>query len=396
MTPASLFLVLGALSLVLALIALGVRLLKGAGVAHADTVPMRVVGRVGLGPRQGLATVRVGRRLMVVSVGEGGVRHVCDMEPDGALAESATTDSLDAGPAHSVIPGPWRRLIRAGGGALVLALLLAGPGASGAAAQGVAPPAVGSAPAGGQGVGVQDVSPGEAPAPDALSALSDALPDMQLAVGDEEGLRLSGTVGTVLVIGLLAMLPTLLLLMTSFTRILVVLHFLRQALGTQTAPPTQMIAALALLLTAFVMAPTLGRVNETAIRPWTDGQMDEVAMMAAAAGPFREFMAIHVRESDLATFVNMSTAPAPQTIDDVPLITLVSAFAISELRTAFQIGFVLFLPFLVIDLVVAAVLMSLGMFMLPPVMVSLPFKLLLFVLVDGWALVIQSLVASFG
>jgi flagellar biosynthesis protein FliP len=203
-------------------------------------------------------------------------------------------------------------------------------------------------------------------------------------------------VGTVLVIGLLAMLPTLLLLMTSFTRVLVVLHFLRQALGTQTAPPAQMIAALALLLTAFVMAPTLERVNETAIRPWVDGEMDEATMMATAVGPFRDFMASHVRESDLATFLDMGHGAPPETMDDVPLITLVSAFAISELRTAFQIGFVLFLPFLVIDLVVAAVLMSLGMFMLPPVMVSLPFKLLLFVLVDGWALVVHSVVASFG
>jgi flagellar biosynthetic protein FliP len=376
--------VIGALCLVLGVIAVGVRLLKGRTVGASGTeLPMEVVGRVGVGPRQGLVTVRVADRLIVVSVGDGGVHPVCELDDDAAPPVTAE------GPApRGALPRSWQRILRSAGAAVLALGLALGQGAvpTPASAQTADPPAAAAS----------EVA--EPSSQDALGAFGDALPDMQLRVGgeDEDGLRLSGTVGTVLVIGLLTMLPTLLLLMTSFTRVLVVLHFLRQALGTQTAPPAQLIAALALLLTGFVMAPTLSRVNTVAIEPWMDGQMDEAAMLSNAADPFRDFMASHVRESDLATFIDMGRGPVPETIDDVPLITLVSAFAISELRTAFQIGFVLFLPFLIIDLVVAAVLMSLGMFMLPPVMVSLPFKLLLFVLVDGWALVVHSVVASFG
>ncbi|MBX6364081.1 MAG: flagellar type III secretion system pore protein FliP [Gemmatimonadetes bacterium] len=199
----------------------------------------------------------------------------------------------------------------------------------------------------------------------------------------------------VLFIGLLATLPALLLLMTSFTRILIVLHFLRQALGTQTAPPSQLLAALALLLTGFVMAPTLARVNEQALRPWMDGQIDQATMMKTAVVPFREFMLRQTPEKDLAKFVEMSGQPAPARAADVSLPVLMSAFATSELRAAFQMGFAIFLPFIVVDLVVSAVLTSMGMFMLPPTMIALPCKLLLFVLVDGWGLVFQSLVTSF-
>ena len=374
--------VFGGLFLVLALIAVGVRLFQGATWTprRGQELPMRVVSRVSLGPKQGLAAVQVGDRVMVVSVGDGGVHQVCELDelPEPAPETASGTPVTGA---------PFQRLLRLAGGT-GLSILLAG-----ILLAGVAAPAMAQAPDAVQGASAAAAAADSA---DALSALGNALPQMQLQVGQEEGLRLSGTVGTVLVIGLLTLLPTLLLLMTSFTRILVILHFLRQALGTQTAPPAQMIAALALLLTGFVMAPTLGRVNEVALEPWMDGQIDEATMMSSAAGPFRDFMATHVRESDLATFLEMSGGPAPESLDDVPLVTLVSAFAISELRTAFEIGFVLFLPFLIIDLVVAAVLMSLGMFMLPPVMVSLPFKLLLFVLVDGWALVVHNVVASFG
>ncbi|HEV2641496.1 MAG TPA: flagellar type III secretion system pore protein FliP [Candidatus Elarobacter sp.] len=234
--------------------------------------------------------------------------------------------------------------------------------------------------------------------PGADAMLTKLAPQMDLRMGggkNDGGLHLSGTVGIVVMMGLLTLLPTMLLLMTGFTRILIVLHFLRQALGTQNAPPSQLIAALALILTGFVMAPTLNKVNETALQPWMDGKIEQAEMMKTAVVPFREFMLKHTRDHDLQVFIDMSAGPQPQNENDIPLVTLVSAFATSELRTSFQIGFALFLPFIIIDIVVASVLMSMGMFMLPPAMISLPFKLLLFVLVDGWTLVIQSLVTSF-
>ena len=223
------------------------------------------------------------------------------------------------------------------------------------------------------------------------------MPQVDVKLGDEKdgGLRLNGTVGIVVMMGLLTLLPTLLLMMTGFTRILIVLHFLKQAMGTQSAPPAQLLGALALLLTGFVMAPTLSQVNERAITPWLDGKMTQVDMMKAGVIPMREFMYKQTRESDLKTFIEMSRLPRPNTADDVPLHVLMSAFVASELRTAFQIGFAIYLPFIIIDAVVASVLMSMGMFMLPPAMISLPFKLLLFVLVDGWSLTISSLVQSF-
>jgi flagellar biosynthetic protein FliP len=225
--------------------------------------------------------------------------------------------------------------------------------------------------------------------------LARQLPSMDLQIGEEEGLSISGPVGTVLFIGFLTLLPTVLLMMTGFTRILVVLHLLKQAMGTQTAPPAQLLAAMALLLTGFVMAPTLAEVNRTALGPWMDGEMDEVEMLTTASGPFRTFMLGATREEDLSNFMDMHGGEPPETVDQIPLVVLASAFVTSELRHAFQIGFALFLPFVVLDIVVASVLMSMGMFMLPPVMVSLPFKLLLFVLVDGWSLVVGGLVQSF-
>jgi flagellar biosynthesis protein FliP len=195
--------------------------------------------------------------------------------------------------------------------------------------------------------------------------------------------------------GLLSLLPVLLLMMTGFTRILIVLHFLKQALGTQTTPPGQLVAAMALMLSGFVMAPTLKEVNSTALEPWMDGKIEQVEMMQRAVVPFKTFMLEQVRDQDLQTFVDLADAPEPATREAVPLVILMSAFVTSELRTAFQIGFALFLPFIVIDVVVSSVLMSMGMVMLPPAMISLPFKLLLFVLVDGWGLVITGLVQSF-
>jgi flagellar biosynthesis protein FliP len=230
------------------------------------------------------------------------------------------------------------------------------------------------------------------------SMLSKLAPQMELKVGGNaqgEGLRMSGTVGVVIMMGLLSLLPALLLMMTGFTRILVVLHFLKQALGTQSAPPGQLLAAMALLLTGFVMAPTLKEVNSNALEPWMAGQIEQVEMMSRATGPFKTFMLAQVRDQDLQTFVDLADIAQPATREAVPLTILMSAFVTSELRTAFQIGFALFLPFIVIDVVVSSVLMSMGMMMLPPAMISLPFKLLLFVLVDGWGLVVTGLVQSF-
>jgi len=229
-------------------------------------------------------------------------------------------------------------------------------------------------------------------------AIMRMMPQMDVKLGgdgENGGLRLNGTVGIVVMMGLLTLLPTLLLMMTGFTRILIVLHFLKQAMGTQSAPPAHLLAGMALLLTGFVMTPTLTQVNREAIEPWLDGKMSQVEMMKTGVKPMREFMLRQTRESDLKTFVEMSRMPRPNTVDDVPLHVLMSAFVASELRTAFQIGFAIYLPFIIIDAVVASVLMSMGMMMLPPAMISLPFKLLLFVLVDGWTLTITSLVQSF-
>ena len=230
------------------------------------------------------------------------------------------------------------------------------------------------------------------------SMLAKLAPQMELKVGGNaqgEGLRMSGTVGVVVMMGLLSMLPVLLLMMTGFTRILVVLHFLKQALGTQSAPPGQLLAAMALLLSGFVMAPTLKDVNKNALEPWMEGKIEQVEMMSRAVVPFKAFMLRQVRDQDLQTFVDLAEIPQPESREAVPLTILMSAFVTSELRTSFQIGFALFLPFIVIDVVVGSVLMSMGMVMLPPAMISLPFKLLLFVLVDGWGLVVTGLVQSF-
>jgi flagellar biosynthetic protein FliP len=177
---------------------------------------------------------------------------------------------------------------------------------------------------------------------------------------------------------------------------LIVLHFLRSALGTQTTPPGQLLVAIAVLLTGVVMAPTLERANQTALQPYLEGRMTQVDAYKAAILPFRDFMLANTRTDDLGTFATMTGETDVQSVEELSTVAVMAAFVISELKTAFQIGFVIFLPFTVVDLVVASVLMSMGMFMLPPVMISLPFKLLLFVLADGWTLVVQNLVASFN
>ena len=211
-----------------------------------------------------------------------------------------------------------------------------------------------------------------------------------------EGPTSTGRIVQIIVmVTVLALAPSILVMVTSFTRIVVVLSFLRTAMGTQSAPPNTVIVSLALFLTGFVMAPVLEQVYAGGIRPLIDGEISEQQAFDVAIVPVREFMLVHVREQDLKLFVDMAGSEA-QTAEEAPLTALVPAFMISELRRAFEIGFLIFLPFLVIDMVVASVLMSMGMMMLPPVMISLPFKLIFFVLVDGWYLVAGSLVESFN
>ncbi|MGO0121707.1 flagellar type III secretion system pore protein FliP [Desulfothermobacter acidiphilus] len=198
-----------------------------------------------------------------------------------------------------------------------------------------------------------------------------------------------------LLLTILSLVPAILILMTSFTRIVIVLSLLRNALGTHQAPPNQVLVGLALFLTVFIMAPVYERINREAIQPYLANQITRQEAEVRGLAPVKEFMLRQVREKDLALFVNLAHIPQPVDREAIPLRVLIPAFLISELKTAFAMGFLLYLPFLVIDMVVASVLMSMGMFMLPPVMISLPFKLLLFVLVDGWYLVVKSLVESF-
>ena len=200
----------------------------------------------------------------------------------------------------------------------------------------------------------------------------------------------------VALVTLLAIAPSAVVMMTSFTRIVVVLSLLRSAIGTQTAPPNMVIVSLALFLTAFVMTPTLREAYRAGVEPLVAGQITPQEAFERGTGPLRTFMLRQVREKDLQLFVDMSREPPPATPAATPLQVLVPAFMISELRRAFEIGFLLFVPFLIIDLVVASILMSVGMMMLPPATVALPFKLIFFVLVDGWTLVAGSLVQSFG
>lgn len=198
----------------------------------------------------------------------------------------------------------------------------------------------------------------------------------------------------IVLLTLLSFIPAILLSMTCFTRLIVVFHFLRQALGTQEAPNTQVLVGLALFLTMFVMAPVGVRVHGEALRPMMDGQITQGEAFERALVPIRSYMLKHTRERDLVLFLRMSGAPRPKTPDDIPTTVLVPAHMISELKTAFQIGFVLFIPFLIIDMAAASVLLSMGIMQLPPVVVSMPLKLLLFVMVDGWYLIVGSLVKS--
>jgi flagellar biosynthetic protein FliP len=208
--------------------------------------------------------------------------------------------------------------------------------------------------------------------------------------------QVSTTLQLLFLLTILSLAPAILVMVTSFTRIIVVLGLLRQALGTQQMPPNQVLVGLALFLTFFVMAPTYNEVNQRALQPYLQKTLSHEQAFEQGVVPVREFMLKQTREKDLGLFVHLSKIPAPRGPDDVPTHVLIPAFMISELKTAFQIGFVIFIPFLIIDMVIASALMSMGMLMLPPIFISLPFKIILFVLADGWFLVVGSLVRSFG
>ncbi|MDD3148289.1 MAG: flagellar type III secretion system pore protein FliP [Candidatus Riflebacteria bacterium] len=195
---------------------------------------------------------------------------------------------------------------------------------------------------------------------------------------------------------IMSLAPSILIMLTSFTRTIIVLSFVRRALGTQQEPSNQIIIGLALFITFFTMSPVIDQVYQKSFKPYVDRDINYVEAYNQAITPIRDFMFKHTRKADLAMFAGMENGPKPQTRDDLSTISLIPAFITSELRTAFQMGVVIYLPFLVIDMIVASILMSMGMMMLPPVMISLPFKILLFVMVDGWNLVIRSIVASFG
>lgn len=208
--------------------------------------------------------------------------------------------------------------------------------------------------------------------------------------------NVSSAIQILLLVTVLSLAPAVLVMVTSFTRTIIVLSLVRNAIGIPQLPPNQVLIGLALFLTVFVMAPTVKVVNDEAIQPYMNGQITQAQAMENAELPLRDFMFSQVRESDVALFMRLSGNPKPNNVEAVPTYVLIPAFIISELKTAFQMGFVIFVPFLIIDLVVSSALLSVGMMMLPPVIVSLPFKILLFVLVDGWALIIGSLVGSFG
>ncbi|HTL12611.1 MAG TPA: flagellar type III secretion system pore protein FliP [Bdellovibrionota bacterium] len=223
------------------------------------------------------------------------------------------------------------------------------------------------------------------------------MPSLSLSFGNsQKPADLVSVLRIVIMLTVLTLAPAILIMMTSFTRIVVVMSFVRQALGTQQMPPNQLIVGLSLFLTFFVMAPTWDKIQAEAVQPYLAEKIDQPTAFANAEAPIRQFMFAQTREKDLELFLSLAKSAKPKNRDEVPTHVLIPSFVISELKTAFQVGFMLYLPFLVLDMVVASVLMAMGMMMLPPMMISLPFKILLFVLVDGWDLIVGSLIKSFG
>jgi len=220
-----------------------------------------------------------------------------------------------------------------------------------------------------------------------------------ITIGVEEASKpgqISTGIQILLLLTVLSLAPAILILVTSFTRIIIVLSFLRQALGTQQMPPSQILIGLALFLTFFIMAPIFEQINDTALQPFLSEKLSQGDALTKAIGPLRQFMLKQTRKKDMAMFMNIAKLDKPESPEEIPTHVIIPAFIISELRIAFQIGFMVYIPFLVIDMVVASVLMSMGMLMLPPIMISLPFKLMLFVLVDGWYLLVGSIVKGFA
>lgn len=222
------------------------------------------------------------------------------------------------------------------------------------------------------------------------------IPNINVEVGTADNPeQVASTLQVIAVLTLATIAPGILMMTTSFVRIVVIIGFLRNALATQNVPPNQVIVSLAMFLTFYIMAPYWSQANDAGLQPYLAGQISQEEAITNVLEPMREFMFRQTRESDLALFVNLSEAERPNSQEDVSTFTLIPAFIISELKTAFQIGFMLYVPFIVIDMIVATTLMSMGMMMLPPVMISLPFKILLFVMIDGWHLLIQSIIVSF-
>jgi flagellar biosynthetic protein FliP len=340
--------------------------------ASATGVPLELLRRISTGPKQGVALLRVGERVLLVSVGDEGTRMLTELEGEDlekALTSEGKRESGDGTPSHQRLPLALPSFRKAIPFLMLLALVPVGAKAQvspvlALTVQGAVKPPV--------------------------------APKVTVTIGSgSEQLQLSGAVGIVVFMGAMTLLPAIFLLMTSFTRILIVLHFVRTAIGTQTAPPGQLLVALAVLLTGVVMQPVMNQANTEALQPYLSGQISQADAYHKAIIPLRTFMLNNTREKDLGVFAELTGQEQADSVEALPTLTITAAFVTSELRTAFQMGFVIFLPFVVVDLIVASVLMSMGMFMLPPVMISLPFKLMLFVLADGWTLVVQRLVTGF-
>jgi flagellar biosynthetic protein FliP len=228
-------------------------------------------------------------------------------------------------------------------------------------------------------------------------SLSFPLPKIDLQVGSSSsGQDVSVTLQILLLMTILALAPSIMIMTTAYLRIIIVFHFLKSALGTQQMPPGQLLAGVALFITFFVMAPTWNKVNEEALKPLMDEKITTEEAYNKGIEPVREFMFKHVRDEDLGLFVSLANMKRPNNQNDLPTYIVIPAFVLSELRTGFIIGFFLFIPFLMVDMIISSILMSMGMMMLPPMLVSLPFKILLFILVDGWNLIVGSVVRSFG
>lgn len=349
-------------------------------------VPMELLRRVSTGPKQGVGLFRVGDRVLLLSLGEDGARLLTELDGNDrqlALGTVVADGAADFPAALASVPNFGAAHVGAHGRArlpIVAALRKALPFVIAFAFL---------APA-------QAHAAAPVPVIAALQVSAPNAPKVTVTIGQgSEQLQLSGAVGIVVFMGAMTLLPAIFLLMTSFTRILIVLHFVRTAIGTQTAPPGQLLVALAVLLTGVVMTPVVEKANTDAIQPYLSGQINQSEAYNKAIIPLRQFMLDNTREKDLGVFAELTGHEDADSLEALPTLTITAAFVTSELRTAFQMGFVIFLPFVVVDLIVASVLMSMGMFMLPPVMISLPFKLMLFVLADGWSLVVQKLVTGF-